>query len=99
VLEQHQGQRNAIRSNELARYLKTEERRVRVAIQELIKDGVPICSSVSEPYGYFMVTNSDEALHYIKVLEEREKEIRARRESFERAAEKHFTIPRQTGLF
>lgn len=99
VLEElRYGKRNAIKGNELA-YLIGEpnDRRIRVAIQELITEGTPIASSVTEPMGYFIVSNGEEAAEYIRVLKARRDEISKRLEEFQNACTK-FQMPEQLSL-
>lgn len=93
------GKNNAIKGSELARLLgERDDRRARVAIRELIKEGVPIASSVTEPMGFFIVANEFEASNYIRVLKERIKQDTSRLEDFERAVS-NYTIPEQLSIF
>jgi len=63
------GRINAITGNELARSLhEPDDRRIRVVIRDLIREGVPVASSVVPPYGYYICANVDEAAAYIRVL-------------------------------
>jgi len=93
------GRNNAIKGSELARIMgERDDRRIRVAIRELIKEGVPIASSVSEPMGYFVISNEHEASHYIRVLKDRIKEDAARLEDFQKAVG-DYTVPEQLSIF
>lgn len=92
------GRRNAIKGQELAKLFKEfDDRRIRVAIRNLIKEGVPIASSVSEPMGYFIVANEFEAAEYIRVLRERIREDTTRLTDFQDAVQ-HMNVPEQLGL-
>lgn len=93
------GKRSAIKGSELARVLgERDDRRVRVAIRELIAEGKPIASSVTEPMGYFIVSNEFEAVDYIRVLNERIKEDTSRLEDFKKAV-CNYAIPEQYSMF
>lgn len=92
------GRQNAIRGKNLAYALnQVDDRKVRVAIRELIAEGVPVASSVSEPMGYYIASNEHEAADYIRVLKERIKEDESRLADFEKAVA-HFQIPEQLPL-
>jgi len=88
------GHQNAVRGKDLAiRLGQNDDRKIRLIIRELIATGVPIASSVSEPMGYYIITNEYEAHAYIRVLTERIKEDTARLNDFKRAAGQSFHIP------
>jgi len=96
VMNLGRGQANAVRGSELARRLKQwDDRKIRLVIRDLIKEGIPIASSVSEPYGYYIVETQDEAVRYIESLKNRITEDQARLNDFERAAAAHWELPRQ----
>jgi len=93
-LLQH-GRRNAVRGKELARYLRqSDDRKIRLVIRELISEGVPVASAVSEPMGFYIVANEHEAADYIRVLKERIKEDSARLRDFKKAVAQ-FNVPEQ----
>lgn len=93
------GRRNAITGSELARILgERDDRKIRVLIRELIAEGVPIASSVSEPMGFYIVANEYEAADYIRVLNERIKEDTTRLRDFEKAVS-NLNIPEQSSLW
>ena len=63
------GKDKAIKGKELAMLLRERDTRsIRIAIQELIADGYPICSSASEPAGYFIACTREEVNENLKVL-------------------------------
>ena len=96
ILEGHRGQANAIRGSQLASELRQpDDRKVRLVIRELIKEGMPIASSVSEPYGFFIVETQDEAVRYIQGIKSRISEDQARLNDFEKAAAAYWELPRQ----
>lgn len=93
------GRRNAITGKEIARTLgQSDDRKIRLIIRELIAEGVPVASSVSDPMGFYIVVSEYEAADYIRVLKERIKEDTARLRDFETACHE-FAIPEQRSLF
>lgn len=80
------GQRNAITARELATKLGNyNDRAVRLAIRELIAQGIPIASSVTTPMGFFIADSRDETDAYISNLRSRIKEDAFRLRDFKRA--------------
>lgn len=100
VLERlRRGRRNAVRGKELARELRLpDDRKIRLVIRELISEGVPVASAVSEPMGFYIVANEHEAADYIRVLKERIREDAARLRDFEKAVD-HLNVPEQGQLW
>ena len=93
------GQNSAIRGKDLAHtFGYPDDRRIRLAIRELISEGTPIASSVSEPMGFYIVANEFEAGRYIKGLKDRIKEDENRLRDFENACS-DMSIPEQPSLF
>jgi len=100
VLKGHVGRRNAITGRDLATALRhPDDRKIRLAIRELIKGGHPIASSVSEPMGFYICATQHEAVTYIATLRTRAEEDLARLRDFEEAAATQFSIPKQKTLF
>ena len=93
------GRRNARTGKDIARTLgQSDDRKIRLVIRELIAEGVPVASSVSDPMGFYIVASEYEAADYIRVLKERIKEDTARLRDFEAACHE-FSIPEQRSLF
>ena len=93
------GRSNAIRGKDLAHQLgERDDRKIRLVIRELISEGVPVASAVSEPMGFYIVANEYEAADYIRVLKERIKEDSARLQDFEKAVS-NLNIPEQGALW
>jgi len=93
------GRQNAVRGKELAHQLgQHDDRKIRLIIRELISEGVPIASAVSEPMGFYIVANEHEAANYIRGLKERIREDGARLRDFEAACHQ-FSLPQQRPLF
>lgn len=102
ILKTHVGRRNAIVGRDLATALGIgyrDDRKIRLAIRELIREGHPIASSVSEPMGFYMCSTEHEAVAYIATLRARAEEDLARLRDFEEAAATRWTIPKQESLF
>lgn len=95
----HRGRALAIKGYEIARRLGyKDDRLVRIAIRQLIADGVPVASSVQEPQGYYIVESYQEALAYMAVLRSRLIEDALRRRDFKLAAYKYFEGAKQKKL-
>jgi len=93
------GCRNAITGKAIAHALgQSDDRKVHLIIRELIAEGVPIASSVSEPMGFYIVANEHEAADYVRVLKERIREDMVRLRDFGAACHQ-FSIPEQHSLF
>jgi hypothetical protein len=93
------GRRSAMTGKEIARVLgQSDDRKIRLVIRELIAEGVPVASSVSDPMGFYIVASEYEAADYIRVLKERIREDTARLRDFEAACHQ-FSIPEQRSLF
>jgi len=93
------GRRSARTGKDIARALgHSDDRKIRLIIRELIAEGVPVASSVSDPMGFYIVASEYEAADYIRVLKERIKEDTARLRDFEAACHE-FSIPEQRSLF
>jgi biotin operon repressor len=94
------GKENAVTGKELAKRLgERGDRRIRLAIRELIHDGVPIASTVTgEPKGYFVAVNDSEAREYVGSLTSRLREDHERISDFERASKLKGARPGQLAL-
>jgi len=92
ILERHEGKARAIPGRELASMVgHRDDRSVRMAIRELISDGLPVASSTESPPGYFIVANRQEAEQYALSIRSRLIEDAIRRRDFRRAADQHLT--------
>ncbi len=100
ILEQLKpGKQSAVTGKRLAWALnEADDRHIRIVIRELIKEGYAIASSVSEPAGFYLVANENEAFEYIRVLQDRINEDKARLDDFKEACA-DFAIPEQQSLF
>ena len=69
VLERHIGSQNPIKAGELARMFNfRDDREIRLAIRELIADGIPI---VSDSSGYFIADHYSQVEEYTRSLRSR----------------------------
>lgn len=62
------GEENAIKKVELARLCETNERQMRLVIRELLDDGIPICGSPHQPYGYYIARDTDELKREMRLI-------------------------------
>ncbi len=91
ILERHYGHRNAIKAMELARMLDMrDDRQIQLAIEALIADGIPVCSSCSIPMGYFLPETRQEAEDYKHQLRGRALGNYHRYRNFKRAFQSWF---------
>ena len=96
--ELQRGKLKAIPGNILAKRLGYKnDRIIRIAIRELIADGIPIASSVIPPVGYFIPETKEEVRQYAANIKSRLIEDAYRRRDFLRAARK-ITQPEQMRL-
>lgn len=67
ILEKHVGRANAIKVEDLIRRFKlSDDRPVRRTVEDLIDEGLPVCSVTKDPSGYFIPQDLAEArLHGI----------------------------------
>lgn len=100
ILQLCKGARNAITAITIARRLGyLNDRKVRIAIQQLVHDGYPIAASVSDPLGYYIVETREEAEAYSLVLRSRATQTFNRMHDFQRAIQNKFGVPFQPVLF
>lgn len=86
------GKANAITGKELARRLGMRDTRAtRLAIRELIADGIPVIGSMHPPYGYYIAANVQECNVYMAQLRSYLIEHALRRRDIKRASERYFT--------
>lgn len=96
ILSRHQGAGQAITGRQLSHLLgHRNDRKIRLVIQQLISDGQPIAASVSDPVGYYVIANREEAEAYVAVLRSRATKTFERLRDFQRAVEDRFGVPYQ----
>jgi hypothetical protein len=96
ILKVHKGKNNPITASALEKKTLSSSRRVRRAIATLVvKHHIPIASSVSYPYGFYIITDKDEALACLRQYWSRVKEVSARAKSLSTAVEGKFGIKYQ----
>ena len=92
------GKEHARKGDDFARLLGFKnDRLVRLAIRELIADGLPIASSVTPPLGYFIAGSVEEATEYMRVLKSRLVNDAYRRRDF-KLASREILHPHQLAL-
>ncbi len=97
ILLRREGHLRAIKARELAELLRCDERKVRLIIRELIREGLPVASSTEALAGYFIVTTRQEAEQYAGSVRSRLIEDALRRRDFRRAADQYLT-PAEQGI-
>jgi hypothetical protein len=89
ILSHHEGRAQAITARELARVVGDNERSVRLAIRDLIAEGLPIASATNSPAGYFVAMSWAEVEEYSAGIRGRLIEDALRRRDFRQAAERY----------
>ena len=79
ILEKREGRSRAITSRELSFLTGQPDRKIRILIEKLISEGLPVISATERPAGYFIPTSLDEAKQYTQSLRSRAVEIFLRR--------------------
>ena len=98
ILLRHEGEDKAIIGRELAKMFGLkDDRRVRLAIRDLIKDGLPIAANTESLAGYFVVNTRQEADRYAQSIRNRLIKDAIRRRDFRRAADQYLT-PAEQGV-
>lgn len=99
ILLRHEGQAQAISGRELAAIFNlNDDRRVRLAIRDLISDGLPIAANTEVPAGYFIVATRQEAEQYAGSIRRRLIKDAIRRRDFRWAADQYLTPGEQGRL-
>lgn len=89
------GKSKAVTGKLLAKRLgQKDDRTIRLAIRELIHDGVAVASSVGGPPGFYLIESREEAEEYMAALKSRLVEDALRRSDFKRAS-RHIRVPQQ----
>ena len=95
ILEHSVGEKYALTQHTIAHYLKEDPRAIRLAIRELITEGMPIASG---NYGYFIVSSHEEARIYQERVKSMLIEDAKRIRDFKRAAGKYLAPAKQGKL-
>jgi len=96
ILEGHKGKDNPITVQELERMTLASSRKIRRAIANLvIHHNIPIASSVNYPYGFYLITDNDEALSCLRQYWSRVKEVANRAKRLSKAVEDKFGVKYQ----
>ena len=98
ILLRHEGEAQAITGGKLAIIVGVDYRRVRLAILELIREGLPIAANTEVPAGYFIVATRQEAERYAGSVRSRLIKDALRRRDFRRAADQYLTPAEQGRL-
>jgi len=80
ILQRHEGRQQAITSRGLSTLTGYPDRRVRLVIEELITEGLPVASITEAPAGYFVATSVEEVKECTETLKSRAVHIFRRRQ-------------------
>ena len=93
-----EGEAQAITGRELAAIFNLkDDRRIRLIILELIKEGLPVAANTDGPAGYFIAATRQEAKRYADSIRSRRIKDALRRRAFRRAADQYLT-PAEQGV-
>lgn len=99
VLSLHEGPGQAVKARQLAgMFGYKDDRAIRLAIRELIAEGLPVASSTEKMPGYFLVTSRQQAELYAGSIKSRLIEDAKRRRDFRKAADMWLTPAEQGKL-
>jgi len=96
ILQAHQGKDNPITVQELEEMTLASSRKIRKIVASLvIHHNIPIASSVHYPYGFYLITDKDEALACLRQYWSRVKEVANRAKRLSKAVEDKFGVKYQ----
>jgi hypothetical protein len=96
ILEQHRGKNNPITAQELQRKTLASSRRIRKTIANMVvKHRIPIASSVIYPYGFYLITDQDEARKCLEQYWSRVREVSKRAKILSQAVKAKFDSDKQ----
>lgn len=96
ILQAHKGKDNPITVQELEGMTLASSRKIRKAVASLvIHHEIPIASSVNYPYGFYLITDNDEALSCLKQYWSRVREVANRAKKLSKAVEGKFGVKYQ----
>jgi hypothetical protein len=96
ILQAHKGKDNPITVQELERMTLASSRKIRKAIANLvIHHEIPIASSVQYPYGFYLITDNDEALACLRQYWSRVREVANRAKRLSKTVEDKFGVKYQ----
>uniref|UniRef100_A0A6M3L3J6 Uncharacterized protein n=1 Tax=viral metagenome TaxID=1070528 RepID=A0A6M3L3J6_9ZZZZ len=92
ILLRHEGPEMAITAKTMAHMFGyKDDRAIRLAIRDLITEGLPVASLTENTPGYFIVTNRQQAEQYALSIKSRLISDAIRRRDFRRAADQWLT--------
>ncbi|MFC1621596.1 hypothetical protein ACFL2G_04770 [Candidatus Omnitrophota bacterium] len=96
ILQDHKGRHSPVTARDLEKMTLSSSRKIRKTISDLvIKHNIPIASSVHHPYGFYLVTEKEEALQCLKQYWSRVREVTKRANMLTKAVEDRFGIEYQ----
>ena len=99
ILQHHQGKECAITVSELQRLVPISTRKIRATIATLVTERrVPIASTVHPPYGFFLITNAEEAKECLAQYWSRVEEVAKRAKILADVVKEQFGVEVQLQL-
>ena len=96
ILKQHEGPDQAVTAGRLSQLTGSSTRRVRKTISHLVTGaGIPIASSVHWPYGFYLITNAQEAEATLRQYWSRVRETARRARALEQVVHERFGVKLQ----
>jgi len=96
ILKKHRGKNNPIRCRRLEKITGFSSRKIRRIIANLVvKHRIPIASSVHYPFGFYLITNKEEAEGCLRQYYSRAKEVVNRARILSEVVKKKFGISYQ----
>lgn len=99
LLQDHQGKDRAIRADDLQRMIVASSRKIRAVIAKLVTEHrVPIASTVHPPYGFFLITTTEEAKECLAQYWSRVEEVARRAKILADVVHEQFGVETQLEL-
>jgi len=99
ILQDHKGKKKAIRVDDLQVMVGTSTRKIRATIATLVtEDRVPIASTVHPPYGFYIITNAEEAKECLAQYWSRVEEVAKRAKILADVVKEQFGVETQLEL-
>jgi hypothetical protein len=99
ILQAHKGKDKAIRADDLQRMVAASTRKIRAVIATLVTERrVPIASTVHPPYGFYLITNAEEAKECLAQYWSRVEEVAKRAKILADVVKEQFGVEVQLQL-
>ena len=99
ILQNHQGKAKAIRADELQRQVMASTRKIRAVTAKLVTERrLPVASTVNPPYGFYLITNAEEAKECLAQYWSRVEEVAKRAHILADVVKEQFGVETQLEL-